>query len=276
MSEEQNASAGASTNQAAATTNTSETPKGWTEGFDTDLKGYVEKKGFKNHVELADSYRNLEKLVGQKEKVVLLPDKFDSPEAKDFWYKAGMPKEAKEYTIEVPKELGDEKLADWAKETAHKLNMPRSMAEGFMKAFGERSLSEYNTLQDNAKTLAKSDHDALIKDWGAAYDQNKNIAEYAAKNFGFGEDELKSLGATLGPAKAMKFLLKLGTGMSEDTFITGNKAQNSMLTPEQAQYQIKELMKDTDFLRRRAEGDVNAKTKWANLNKFAYPGEITI
>ena len=47
MSEEQNASAGASTNQAAATTNTSETPKGWTEGFDTDLKGYVEKKGFK-------------------------------------------------------------------------------------------------------------------------------------------------------------------------------------------------------------------------------------
>ena len=271
------ASTGTSTNQSTTTTNTSETPKGWTDGFDTDLKSYVDNKQFKTPKDALESYRNLEKLMGApKERLLTLPEKMDSPEANAIWERLGAHKDANEYKFDTQKEVEDKELEAWAKETFHKLKMPRQMAEGFMKALDARTLTDLKSMAENNQLLAKQESDGLKKEWGAAFEQNKNIADNAATKFGFSNDEIKSLGAALGPAKAMKFLHKLGASVGEDSFVVGNTVESKMLTPAQAQNQIKELMKDTDFTRRLSNKDMAAKEKWNKLHEFAFPGEYTI
>jgi hypothetical protein len=249
----------------------------WTESLGDDLKGYVQTKGFKEPKDVVESYRNFEKLQGvPKERLLQLPESLETGDMAAIWERLGKPKEAKEYKIEVPKELGDEKFNEWAKETFHKLNMPRGMAEGFINALSERQKGALLEMTDNKLAKVKADETALKKDWGQAFEQNSNIANQAAAKFGISKEELTSLGNSLGPAKAMKFLHKLGEGIGEASFVTGNTAPSGHMTPEQAKTQIRELIRDSDFHRRLSAGDVDAKARWDRLHKYAAPGDVAI
>ncbi len=256
---------------------TSAAPSDWTSSFDADLKGYVQNKGFADPKMVVESYRNFEKLQGvPKERILQLPESLESPEARAVWERLGAPKEAKEYKLDIPKEHGDEKLSGWAQETFHKLNVPRSMAEGFVKAFNERQGAMLKESQEAHDSAVLGEHTTLQKEWGNAYKQNESIANQAANKFGLTPDEVKSLGAALGPAKAMKFLHKLGEGTGEAGFIDGKGGSAGALSPEAAQSEIRGLMKDTDFARRLSSKDSDAVSKWDRLHQMANPGSMSV
>ncbi len=271
---------GAHTQTQTAGSQTSGAPpaSNWTTGFNEDLRGYVEQKGFKDAASVADAYRNFEKLQGvPKERLLQLPDSFDSPEMAAVWERLGAPKEAKDYTFDVPKEHGDEKLADWAREQFHKLRMPRGMAESFIKAWNERQGASVKAQTENLTQLAQNEKMALTKEWGQAYEQNENIANQVARRFEMSPDELKALGGTLGPAKAMKLLHRIGEGLGESPFLNGsNSSGERARTPEGAQSEIKGLMKDSDFSRRLQAGEQDAVQRWNRLHEQAFPGTMSL
>ncbi len=264
---------GAGTGTGAGAGTGASTPPAWTETLGDELKGYVTTKGFKEPKDVVESYRNFEKLQGvPKERLLTLPESLEGSGMDPIWERLGAVKEPKEYQIEIPKEYGDEKLGDFLKETFHKLKVPRSMAEGFAKAFNERQKTALHEVTENTKLDIKNQHESVKKEWGAAFEQNQNIAAAATKKFGLTEADVKSLGASMGPAKALKFLYELGKGLGEGTFINGDGAGGGKSTPEQARNEIKELMKDSDFSRRLSSGDTDAKNKWNRLHQEAYPG----
>ena len=115
----------------------------------------------------------------------------------------------------------------------------------------------------------------LKKDWGAAYEQNKNIADQAATVLGMGEKEVMALGAALGPDKAMQLLHKLGTATGEAKFVTGMPGAGGEMTPDQAKAKVKELINDQSFRTRLMNKESDALRQWDKVNKQAYPGLIS-
>jgi len=250
----------------------------WLDGLGDDQKSWVQNKGFKDPKELLESYQNFEKLQGiPKERLLRLPESLeDDVSMAPIWEKLGRPKEAKEYDFDIPKELGDEKMADWAKEQFHKWGVSRRAAEGFVRAWNSRQEMLNKEFTENRTTEAHNQQEALKKEWGGAFEQNKNIAQAAADKFGLTTEEGQALGKLMGPAKAMKFLHKLGAGLGEADFVSGNGSRPGQVTPSQARSEINKLMNDTDFRRRLSSGDVDAKKKWDTLHQQASPGEFTL
>lgn len=249
------------------------TPPVWTDGMSDDMKGFVQNKQYRNPTDVVDAYRSLEKLIGVKERLITVPESLEAPEMAAIWERLGAPKDAKGYNIEVPKEGGDQKRAEWVANVFHELKVPKAMAEKIAQKVNEREAAIIGE--------AKAQHDAVVaqadaslkREWGMAYDQNKVIADAAAKNIGMSGDELKALGSALGPEKSMKFLHKLGLATGEHTFVTGQTiaGQTGAMTPEAAQQQINQLIGDATFREKLLAKDYDATQKWNRLHQFAAP-----
>lgn len=259
------------TTPAAATS--APAPSNWVDGLGDDLKGYVTTKGFKEPKDVVESYRNFEKLKGvPMERLLTLPESLEGDGMNSVWERLGAVKEAKELSIDVPKELADEKFSDFLKDTFHKLKVPRSMAETFTKEFINRQKSMMEADAADSKQAVATQFNDIKKEWGAAFEQNQNIANAAAAKFGLTMDEIKSLGASMGPAKALKFLHKIGEGLGEGTYVQGSDGRDGQMTPEQARSEIKSLIKDVDFGRRLAAKDSDSLKKWNRLHESAFRG----
>lgn len=259
-----------------ATTAPQTTPADWTSGLDEKLKGFVQNKGFKDPAQVLDSYQNLEKLMGgPREKLIRIPDKADDPAWSDVWGKLGKPADAKEYNFEVP-EGGDPKLAEWAKGTFHKLNLPKPQADALAK--------EWNAMAANVEAQQKeayANHVAqdtleLKKEWGHAFEQNVQIGAKAARAFGIDGDVIDKLEQSMGHAKVMKFMHSLGSKIGEDTFQSGNSSNQgfgNVLTPAQAKAKLDTLKADPDFVKDYVSGKAGPREEMERLHRFAYGAE---
>lgn len=251
-------------------------PTEWTTGFTDELKGYVQNKGFKGPQDILESYRNYEKLQGvPQERIIKLPEDMSSPEGRQVWERLGRPKDAKDYKIEIPKEHGDAALAEELRAIADKNNFTHSQIEGLVGWWNGRTEAGMKAMTE-AETMTKNNADqTLRKDWGAAYEQNRNIADNAARTLGLGEKEVTALAKALGPDVALKTLLKLGKATGEADFVSTSNgaAGNGLMTPEQAKSRINELMVDPSFTKRLTSSDADARRQWDNLHKMAYPGQ---
>lgn len=261
---------------AAVTPPASSTSGDWLAGFNDDAKGYVQNKQFKGPSDLLDSYRNLEKLHGAgPDKLIKLPDSMESPEARALFEKLGAPKDAKGYNFDAAKGA-DPKQAEFAAAAFHELGVPKPMAEKFFQ-----KMTEFNAAKTAEATTAqtegyKTQDSNLRKEWGAAFDQNRNIAAQAARNLGMTAAQVDALGATLGLDGVAKLLHKFGTATGEASFIAGTTTGSDIQSPEQARNTIKSLMQDTDFADKLAKGDVDARRRWDNAHKQAFQGEVNI
>lgn len=253
------------------------TPTDWTSGLNPELKGYVTTKGFKDTAAVVESYRNFEKLQGvPQDRLLKLPENLDSPEGRAIFEKLGMPKDAKDYNVKISEDFADETFGDWLRGVAHKNGMTNRQVEGFVQALNERAGNDSKTQKEAHEAMLTNAHKSLQKEWGHAYEQNKNLADQGAIAFGFGEKEVQALGQALGPDKAMMLLHKLGTGTGEASFVAGRPTGGDALTPDQAKLQISELTRDGSFYRRLTSGDADARRIWDRLNQQAAPGTMSL
>jgi len=265
---------GASTNEtpvgtAAANTAGIPAPTDWHTGLSDDLKGYVSTKGFKDPASVVDSYRNLEKLIGVKEKLLQVPDNLGDEKAMaDVWKRLGRPEKPEEYGIRAE----NEKLAKWYTETAHKLGLNRNQAEALFKSFDEYAKVEATEVETQHKAKADQMVNELKTKWGAAYDQNLTVAQSAAKQFGITSEQVAQLESVMGFQPVMELLNNIGAKIGEPDFVGGTGAKGfgtKVLPPAQAKEKINQLMQDTEWFNRYYNGDVQAKQEFENLNKWA-------
>ena len=108
-------------------------------------------------------------------------------------------------------------------------------------------------------------------EWGAAYDQNVAVAQKAVQAFGIDADTIDSLEKAMGFGEVIRFFNQVGSKIGEHTFQSGSNNVNQVMTPGQAQAEIKELIKDVSFQNKLLQNDTSAKAKWDLLHKWGFP-----
>jgi hypothetical protein len=251
-------------------------------GFNDDLKGYVGNKGFKDPAALADAYRNLEKLQGvPQDRLMKLPERFYddngllTPEGRGIYERLGTPKDPKEYGIEAPKEGGDAKRLELFLKNAHDLGLTKAQAQRLAQADGEYANQFLAAQKEAAAAKFRDESNALNKEWGAAYEQNKTIAADGVRKLGLDNQKIDALSSVLGHAETMKLLHNIGKATGEASFVRGRRAEGP-LEPATAKSRIAELTADRDFGSRLMNGEADAKALWQRLHEQAYQGTVNI
>lgn len=250
----------------------------WTTGLDEGTRGFIQNKGWKGTSDVLTSYQNMEKLLGAPaESVLRIPA---SEEDKAGWdgvfAKLGKPATAAEYNIEVPKEGGDQKFADWAREAFHGANLSDKQAQSLLGKWSEMTTAHKAAATQASQNQSAEQMKALKTEWGQSYDQNVKKGQEAARALGIDGPTIEKLEAAMGFAATMKFMQGLGAKVGEPKFELGGSGSSHPSSPEAAKAAIAMKTKDAAFGKKLASGDADAKAEWQRLHKAAYPGESTI
>jgi hypothetical protein len=248
----------------------------WYDGFKPELKGYVEKKAFGTPEVMADSYLNLEKLVGApQDKVIKLDDQMDEGKWDQAFKKLGKPNEAKDYKIDLPAEGADPKFADWAKGAFHKANLTQAQAEALSKEWNGYAGNTTAEMTRAEQIKGEESQKQLKTEWGAAYEQNMKQAKQAATSFGVKAEVIDAMEKAAGSLETMKFFQSIGAKLGEDSFVSGGSKGGSfsgnVMTPDAAKTEIAMLRADQGFVARYVNGDAEAKARMGKLHEWAYP-----
>lgn len=248
----------------------------WTSGLAEDEKGYIANKGFKQPGEVLKAYRELEKTFGApKERLLIKPEKEDDAAAMgEFYNKLGRPGSPNDYELDLPKEGADKDFTDWAKTAFHKHGLTKKQASELAKDYmGFNANRNDQQVKANGERLENEDK-ALKKEWGAAYEQNKNIAQRAINVFGIDQAKLEKLEGSLGSAETAKLFQKIGERLGEDKFVSSGGRQGvGAMTPDAARAEIARLRSDPTFVKNFGAGDGEAVKRMNDLHLWAFPQE---
>lgn len=247
----------------------------WTEGFNDDLKNYVQTKGFQNPQAAVEAFRGLEKLRGvPQERLLKLPETAEDIAWNDVYSKLGKPDSPDGYGLQAG-EGSDGAFANWAKDTFHKANLTTQQAHNIINAFSDYMNGKSVDKQEAYKTEVANQEIALKKDWGSAYHQNIAAAQRTAQTFQIPGEAIDALEQAVGFDGTMKLLHKIGEGLGEARFVSGESSKgfgDTILTPDAAKAKISELKGDPEFVKKYTSNDPTAKKKMSDLHRMAYPG----
>lgn len=240
----------------------------WTASLPDDLKAFQATKQFKDPGTVLQSYMQLEKTIGvPPERLFKLPEKSDDPEWQKIYNRLGRPEKPDGYNIPLPKEGGDEKFATWAKSAFHELGLTATQAQKLAEKWNGFAQEAQGTSQTEHNTKIQGEETALKKEWGAAYDQNLDLAHQAAEKYGLTKETITKLKDVIGFSEMTKIFHKIATEIQPDRFISGANGGKTVLTPGSAKAALDAKMKDQAWIDRWQKGDIAAREEWDSLNK---------
>lgn len=273
-------------------------PQPWHQGvLDADVLGHAQNKGWLP-AEVKDvpgalakavkAHMEAQKLIGvPADRVLRLPEASAQPAELDaFWQRLGAPKEAKDLDWSGVKNAAgepiDPKLAEKLTATALASRAPKDVALAL-----SRDVVKYlDDMAAEAKTITSAkiteEKAWLDKNWPAANrEANLFVAKQALQKIGAAAgltpeetgtawDALSKVGG-IGAGRAMEMLRTIGMRMGEGKFVSmsDGRGGDMPMTREAARDEIKMLMKDEAFQKRRQEGGVAENTRWKGLFKIA-------
>lgn len=246
-------------------------PSSWLDTIeDAELKGYVQNKGWKDPRELADGYRNLEKLLGGEK--LPLPKGDDDAEGWSRVYDSlGRPQAADAYKIPTMGEGQDQFVKD-VQSKFHELGLSEKQGNALAEWYhGLQKGMVDQTLAGSAQQ-AEADLASLKTEWGGAYDENIEFGRRAAREYGLDEAKLNKMEQALGTGEMLKLMARIGRSQGEASFQRGdNGSGNFGMTPAQAQARIGELKADKAWTQKYVAGDADARAEFARLHQLAFP-----
>lgn len=250
-------------------------PYGWLGQTDEITTGYVQNKGWDNPTKAIESYRNLEKLLGadKANNAVIMPKADSKPEEwSSFYDRLGRPSGPDGYKLAPPQE-GNDVFVKELSGKFHELGLSKTQGEAMSQWFNEKFQQGNVELQNQKAAAFQAEDMALKQEWGAAYTQNLNDAQQAARSLGVDTETINKIADALGHKATMALFQGIGARMSEDSFVTaGNQPGfRSAMTPAQAKAEIQTLMQDRDFVSKYTGGSKDARDKMAQLHAYAYP-----
>lgn len=246
-------------------------PKSWLDSIDdADLKGYVENKGWKDPRELADGYRNLEKLLGG-EKLPMPKGEDDAEGWARVYDKLGRPQAADAYKIPTMGEGQDQFVKD-VQGKFHELGLTEKQGNALAEWYHGVQKGMVDTSMAGSAQQAEADLAALKTEWGGAYDENVEFGRRAAREYGLDEAKLNKMEQALGTGEMLKLMARIGRSQGESTF-TGSGGKSGMfgMTPAQAQARIGELKADKGWTQKYVSGDADARAEFQRLHQLAFP-----
>lgn len=231
-----------------------------------ELAGYVQNKGWKNSMELAVGYQNLEKAVGANK--VVLPKGDDDHEGYARVFDAlGRPKTADEYGIKAP-EGGSETFTKAAAEHFHKIGLSKKQAGAMAEWYNTYAGDAQKAIEAAEAQAVQADEAKLKTEWGGAYFERVEAAKRAARTFGLDPDTQEKFQKALGFSGAMKFLHTIGAALGEHKVEGDGKLTGDVLTPAQAKAEIERLKQDKEWIVKYQNGDVEKRNRMEQLHKW--------
>jgi len=246
----------------------------WMDGLDTDIRGFVDSKGYPEetvHQDLAKSYYNLQKLHAKDPTVVGLPGEDADEETWGSFYKQlGMPSDEGGYAPEFAEGVEvDEPTLDWFRGVAHKAGLNNKQFNILANAHNEQIASLQQKMADANESSTAEQFEALKKDWGADLDANVASGQKLVRALGSDLDEatLSAFEGEVGTPAMMKVMAVLGKRLGEDDFLRDMHSSSfSGNTREQSVVERDRLMGDKDFTK--SLTDVNDPAHKANNEKW--------
>jgi hypothetical protein len=250
-------------------------PISWLSGADETTVGYVQNKGWTEPTQVLDGYRNLEKRLGADKAgnaLVIPKHDADPKEWAAVYDKLGRPTAPDGYKVQFP-EGSDPNSQKAILSKAHELGLTKAQAEGLFGELNTRAAASAQAAEAQRVAAFQQDDASVKAEWGAAYTKNLAQAQAGARGLGLDAPTIDKLAGALGHKATMTMLQKIGSTMSEDSFVSADSPQgfNNALTPGQAKAQIQSLMSDRDFTTKYMQGSAEAKAKMEALHKYAYP-----
>lgn len=246
----------------------------WHDSFtDADLKGYIDNKAFESPEALANSYRNLEKLVG-KPQLPMPKDGNDNEALNKIYTALGRPEKADDYKVPVPDGF-DDKFAKQAAPWFHEAGLSQKQVEVIVGKYNEAVMAGEAESAKAVQAQSDAELSALKGEWGQAYDQKVQAGKEAVQFLGLDADALNGLEAAMGTKGMMTMLAKIGEGMAEAPsigFDAGKGSSGRAYTPQAARDRIGELQKDQAWVTKYLQGDAGARKEMEDLHKAASAG----
>jgi hypothetical protein len=234
----------------SSTTNNSQTAA-WAGEINDDFKELVANKGWKGVNDVLTSYSNMEKFAGKMSNAVVIPD----PEDKEGWNKVfnklGRPEAPNGYQFDVDLKNADDtvKMAVGKfSEIAFDAGLSAAQAKKVQSSW-DAFAEEIQTQQEaEAKQNSERLISALKQEWGPAFENNQRLAQTAAQKYGFTADDITGIEGVVGFDKMMKMFASIGSGLVEDSYVSGGGAHTSTMTTAQAKRELQELQADPDYM----------------------------
>jgi hypothetical protein len=236
---------------------------------DTDLRGYVQNKGWQSPKDVADGYRNLEKLLGGEK--LPMPKGADDAEGWSRVYDAlGRPQEASGYKINLM-EGADPALAGQVQSKFHELGLSEAQGNALAEWWNQTQQGTLQSFIAQSAQKSEADLNSLKSEWGGAYDENVEFGRRAAREYGLNAEKLGKIEQALGTGEMMKLFAQIGRAQGEGSFEGGGNSNPFGMTPEAAKQRISALTKDPNWTSAYLSGDADAQAEMARLQKLANP-----
>lgn len=243
----------------------------WYDNFeDVELKGYAEVKGWKDPADLANSYKNLEKLIGSEK--IPMPKGEDDAEGWNRLYDSlGRPKTAEEYKLPVPE--GDNgEFANVAAGKFHELGLNAKQAAGLAEWWNATQAGQMEQMNATKSSNTEAEITGLKTEWGKAYDENVEFGRRAAREYGLDGDKLTKIEGAIGTGEMLKLMARIGRSTGEAGYVDGESGSKGFgMTPAAAQSRVAALRQDKDWTAKYLGGNADAKAELDKLMKLAYP-----
>jgi hypothetical protein len=250
-------------------------PENWKESLPQELRADPSLEKLKSVGDVVKSYINIQKMIGQDKAII--PQKGAPPEeVRAYLEKVGLPKDAKDYSVEAPKAgQVDQPFFDGFKQAAFAAGVLPEQASKLVDWFAKTNEEAFKAqVTEHNDKVTKGIND-LKAEWGDKYKENVDLAKAAMKEFATPEQQkwAKEIGLGSHP-DFIKMMAKAGAGLSEAK-LKGDGAANAndALTPAEAKLKIKEIesnMKHPYYDSKHADHKV-AKEEMAKYYKYAYP-----
>lgn len=240
----------------------------WATALPDDIKPIVQAKGWKEPADMAKSYANLEKTLGQKR--LPAPSADWKPEQWQSLYKElGLPDSPDKYTVPEVKlpdglTLDATKMSE-AKKALHEAGLLPQQAEKVLKYYFGTISKEYETAAETRRREQEASEFKLKDEWKGEYDGNVKLAKDALAKFGGPElvEHLNTSGLGNHPA-LIKAFAAIGKGMLEDQ-ARGKGGGGGSDDVALAKEELAKLTADKEFMAKFWAGNKEAMAKRQEL-----------
>lgn len=251
-------------------------PDKWYDKLPDEFKGEESLKSITDFNGLIKSYVHAQKMVGA-EKIPVPGKHATDDDWKGVYTKLGLPKDVASYQMETPKDIElDAEFLNSFKEAAHKNGVLPKQASGLM-GFFDASIKATKAKQEaETKSNVEAGINSLKTEWGAAFNDNINIARLALNKLG--NPELKDYIEKSGLGDnhmVIKLFNSVGKFLKEEKQMDlgGAATFNNALAPADAQKKIDAILADPTGPYYNAEhvNHKNAVKELQDLFQYAHP-----
>jgi hypothetical protein len=158
-------------------------PVGFQDSLPEEYRSDPSFLSYKSMGDLLKSHKNLESMLGKKDRVAVIPDEKSTPEEWQSYYaKIGRPEKPDGYGIQVEMPEGmpwDNEFQTKMLGVMHEQGLSKKQAESLMAAYVAEQGGKFSQFQEQASLARKSGEEYLKKEWGGAYNERIGMAKSA-------------------------------------------------------------------------------------------------